>query len=241
MPVVAVCGLGLEARLAKGDRIVTVLACGDSRRLSRDLERALALKPSAVLSFGIAGGLAPGLRAGTQLVARAIVTRSGERYASDVGWSARLSAALGGVPIVDLAGIDAPVGDPAAKRDLFVTTGAAAADMESHVAARIAAAHGLPFAAYRVVLDPCERRLPHAAIAAMRPDGGIALGAIARSLLRDPSQVPQLVRTARDARAGFWALFRGRKRLERGLGFPDFRELSLDVAAEDMLGRPLEV
>jgi adenosylhomocysteine nucleosidase len=239
--VVAVCGLEFEARLAKGDRIVTVHACGDSERLARELQRAVARKPSAILSFGVSGGLAPGLGAGSQLVARAIVTPSGERYASHAGWSARLSAALGGVPIVDLAGIDAPVSDPAAKRDLFVTTGALAADMESHVAARVAAAHGLPFAAFRVVLDPCERRLPHAAIAAMRPDGGIALGAIARSLLRDPSQVPQLVRTAQDARAGFWALFRGRKRLAHGLGFTELGELQLDMPAEDMLGRPLGI
>ncbi len=241
MRVVAVCGLELEARFAKGDRIVTVLACGDSERLGRELERAMEQGPSAVISFGVAGGLAPGLPAGSQLVARAIVTPSGERYESHAGWSARLSAALGGAPIVDLAGIDTPVGDPVAKHDLFATTGAYAADMESHVAARIAAAHGLPFAAFRVVLDPRERRLPHAALAAMRPDGGIALGAIARSLLGDPRQVPQLVGTARDAGAGFWALFRGRQRLAQGLGFTDFRELALDVAAEDMLGRPLEV
>jgi adenosylhomocysteine nucleosidase len=241
VPVVAVCGLEIEARLAKGDRIVTVVACGDSERLSRELDRAMALKPSAVISFGISGGLAPGLRPGSRLVARAIVTPNGERYASDAGWSMRLSAALGGAPVVDIAGIDAPVGDPAAKRELHVTTGAAAADMESHVAARVAAAHGLPFAAFRVVLDPCERRLPPAALAAMRPDGAIALGAIARSILRDPSQVPQLVRTASDARAGFWALLRGRQRLAHGLGFTDFRELQLDVPAEDMLGRPLEV
>jgi hypothetical protein len=201
----------------------------------------MALKPSAVISFGIAGGLAPGLPAGTKLVARAIVTPSGERYPSDPIWSLRLSTALGGVPIVDLAGIDAPVSDPAAKRHLHVMTGAAAADMESHVAARIAAAYDLPFAAFRVVLDPCERRLPHAALAAMRPDGGIALGAIARSLLEDPSQVPHLLRTARDAQAGFLALFRGRQRLANGLGFTDFRELLRDVPAEDLLCRPLEV
>jgi adenosylhomocysteine nucleosidase len=239
--VVAVCGLEFEARLAKGHRITTVLACGDRERLTRDLERAMTLKPAAVISFGVAGGLAPGLEPGTQLVARAIVTPNGERYASDASWAMRLSAVLGGAPLVDLAGIDEPVSDPVAKRDLFVTTGACAADMESHVAARIAAAYGLPFAAFRVVLDPCERRLPHAALAGMRPDGGIALGAIAHSILRDPSQIPQLVRTARDARAGFWSLSRGRKRLAHGLGFADFRELQLDMPAEDVFGRPLEV
>jgi adenosylhomocysteine nucleosidase len=239
--VVAVCGLELEARFAKGDQIVTVIACGDGERLERELQHAMRLQPAAVISFGVAGGLVPGLGAGSQLVARAIVTEAGERYESHAGWTARLSEALGGVPIVDLAGIDMPVSDPIAKRDLFARTGAFAADMESHVAARIAAAHGLPFAAFRVVLDPCERRLTHAALAAMRPDGSIALRGVARSLLRDPRQVPELVRTARDARAGFWALLRGRKRLAHCLGFTDFRELQLDVTTEDILGRPLKV
>jgi adenosylhomocysteine nucleosidase len=241
MRVVAVCGLEFEAWLAKGHRITTVVACGDRERLTRDLRCALEGKPAAIISFGVAGGLDPGLTPGTQLVARAIVTPQGERYPSDPAWSARLSTMLGGAALVDLAGIDQPVSDPDAKRALFLTTGASAADMESHVAARIAADHGLPFAAFRVVLDPCERRLPHAALAGMRPDGGIALGAIARSILHDPGQIPLLMRTARDARAGFWSLSRGRKRLAHGLGFTDLRELQLDVPAEDIFGRPLEV
>jgi hopanoid-associated phosphorylase len=239
--VVAVSGLGFEAKLAKGHGITNVVACGDRERLTRDLARAMALNPAAVISFGVAGGLAPGLAPGTQLVARAIVTPDGERHACDARWSMRLSQLLGGARIVDLVGLDEPVSDPVAKRDLFVTTGAFAADMESHVAARIAAAHGLPFAAFRVVLDPCERRLPHAALVGMRPDGGIALGAIAHSILRDPSQIPQLLRTAHDARAGFTSLSRGRKRLVHRLGFTDFRELQLDVPAEDVFGGPLEV
>ncbi|MCI0466858.1 MAG: phosphorylase, partial [Beijerinckiaceae bacterium] len=120
-------------------------------------------------------------------------------------------------------------------------TGALAADTESHVAARAAAAHNLPFAAFRVVADPAHRQLPHAALAAIRPDGSIAVGAIAGSLLRDPRQIPQLVRTANDARAAFFALFRGRQLLSGALGFADFGEFLLDVPAEDILGGPLRV
>ena len=83
--------------------------------------------------------------------------------------------------------------------------------------------------------------LTHAALVAMRPDGAIAFGALIRSLARDPGQIPALMQTARDARAAFSALLRGRQMLAAGFGFANFSELVLDVSAEDELGRPLPV
>ena len=205
------------------------------------MEAAVANQALAIISFGLAGGLAPGLAAGSKLVARAIITEDGARYYSDPAWSRRLADALGGATIGDIAGVDAPVAGCAEKRALHSKTGAHAADTESHVAARIAAAYGLPFAAFRVVADPADRQLPHAALVAVKPDGSIALGAIAGSILRDPRQVPQLLRIALDARAAFAALFRGRKVIAGTLGFSDFHEFLLDLPAEDELGGPLQV
>jgi adenosylhomocysteine nucleosidase len=193
-PVIAVTGLTTEARIAAGPGILTFSGAGDASGLARALEAAVANKASAIISFGLAGGLAPGLAPGTKLVARAVVTEAGARYCGDPVWSHRLSGALGGAMIADIVGVDAPVAGPAEKRALHSKTGAHAADMESHIAARIAAAHKLPFAAFRVVADPADRQLPHAALVAIRPDGSIALGAILGSLARDPRQVPQLMR-----------------------------------------------
>jgi hypothetical protein len=209
--------------------------------LERALKVAIAKQPSAIISFGVAGGLAPGLAPGSKLVARAIITEDSARYYSNPVWSKRLARALGGATIADIAGIDVPVAGVAERRALYNKTGAHAADTESHVAARVAAAYGLPFAAFRVVADPADRQLPHAALVAMKPDGSIALGAIAGSILRDPRQVPQLLRIALDARAAFAALFRGRKVIAGTLGFSDFHEFLLDLPAEDELGGPLQV
>lgn len=239
MPIIAVTGLEAEARLAAGPGICVVT--GNGAKLRHKLERAIEGKASGIISFGIAGGLAPGLAPGAKLVAHSIVTEDGAHYFSDPAWSERISAALGGAPIVAMAGVDAPVSDKASKGALFADTGAFAVDTESHIAAQFAAENKLPFAAFRVVADPSERQLPHAALVAMRPDGGLALGAVARSILRDPSQVPQLLRVARDARAGLEALFHGRKMLAGRLGFTEFRELLLDVAAEDIIGGPLQI
>jgi adenosylhomocysteine nucleosidase len=241
LPVIAVTGLRAEAKLAAGPRILVVSGGGDGPSLARALETAAENKASAIISFGVAGGLAPGLAPGSSLVARSIIAEDGERFHGDPAWSRRLSAALGGAPIVDMAGVDSPVVDHDAKRALHLKTGAFVADMESHIAARVAAAYRLPFAAFRVVSDPAERQLPHAALVGMQADGSLDLGAVARSLLRDPRQVPQLLQTALDAGAAFGALFRGRKMLAGALGFTDLRELMLDLPAEDVIGGPLQV
>jgi adenosylhomocysteine nucleosidase len=240
-PVIAVTGLKAEAWIASGPRILALSGCGDVAGLARRLEAALTNEASAIISFGVAGGLAPGLTAGTKLVARSVVAENGARYYGDPVWSKWLSCALGGVAIADIAGVDLPVGGPAERLALHLNTGALAADTESHVAARAAAAHKLPFAAFRVVADPAHRQLPHAALVAIKPDGSLTLGAILGSLVRDPRQVPQLMRTANDARLAFAALFRGRKMLAQPLGFTDFREFLLDLPGEDVIGGPLQV
>jgi adenosylhomocysteine nucleosidase len=235
-----VTGLKTEARIASGPRIVTLSGCGDVLGLAQRIEAAAANEASAIISFGVAGGLAMGLAPGTKLVARTVITEDGARYYSDPVWSERL-ATLGEALIADIAGIDLPVAGIAERGALHLKTGALVADTESHVAARIADAYGLPFAAFRVVADPAHRQLPHAALVAIRPDGSLAFGAILGSLLKNPRQVPQLMRTANDARAAFVALFRGRKMLAGRLGFCDFSEFLLDVPAEDVVGGPLPV
>ncbi|MGH6934599.1 MAG: phosphorylase, partial [Methylocella sp.] len=189
--------------MAAGPRVLAVSGCSDVSGLARRLEAALTSGASAIISFGVAGGLAQGLVSGTKLVARSIVAEDGARYYADPVWSKRLACALGGAVLADIAGVDRPVAGPAERRALHLKTGALAADTESHVAARAAAARHLPFAAIRVVADPAHRQLPHAALVAIRPDGSIALGAILGSLVRDLRQFPQLTRTANDARAAF--------------------------------------
>ncbi|MGH6799858.1 MAG: phosphorylase [Methylocella sp.] len=240
-PVIAVTGLKMEARIVAGPRVLAVSGTGDALGLERALKVAIAKQASAIISFGVAGGLAPGLAPGSKLVARAIITEDGARYYGDPAWSRRLADALGDATIADIAGVDAPLAGCAEKRALHIKTGARAADTESHVAARVAAAHGLPFAAFRVVADPADRQLPHAALVAMKPDGSLALGAIAGSILRGPRQVPQLLRIALDARAAFAALFRSRKMIAGTLSFSDFPEFLRDLPAEDELGGPLQV
>jgi hopanoid-associated phosphorylase len=227
-PVVAVAGLAREARIAAGPG-VTVIACGgDAQRLAGALERELARGARAVISFGIAGGLVDDLAAGALLVGHAIVA-SGRQWPCDALWEALLLERLPGAIAVVLAGADAPINEPDAKRALQRATGAAAVDTESHIAAEIAARHELPFAAFRVVADGARQALPPAAAVALAPDGRIRRSAVLGSVARAPRQIPTLLRTAADARRAFRALSRGRRLLGSALAYPDLGERLLDV------------
>src|SRR6185503_1344553 len=153
-PVIAVTCLAYEARVAAGSG-VSVL-CSDQDGLVPALEAAVARGCSGIISFGIAGGLAPDLSPGDWVVASSVVAGH-ERFPTDRAWSQELLRVLPQARHADIASVRAPVADPQAKRRQRERTGTVAVDMESHVAARVAAARGLPFAACRVIIDPAHR------------------------------------------------------------------------------------
>jgi adenosylhomocysteine nucleosidase len=193
--------------------------CGTAQRYADKLESAVEAGGSGIISIGIAGGLAPGLSPGDWVIASNVVA-DGVRIATDGAWSHRLLRSLPGAVYADIAGVDAPVVSHADKRSLHQATGTVAVDMESHIAARIAAAHRVPFAACRVIIDPAERSLPPAALVGMRPDGKTDAIAVVRSLLQQPRQLFALLRVIADARAARGSLFRGRRQLGPDLSFP---------------------
>jgi hopanoid-associated phosphorylase len=154
-----------------------------------------------VISFGVAGGLDPSLKSGDVVVATEVL-------AGDTRWLAGLplneemiaSVALGRRRVVrgGLAGVEQMVAAQALKAALHLATGAAAVDMESHIAADYAAKAGLPFAALRVISDPASRALPALAMSAIKPNGEIDLRKILRGVARNPTTLRALVSTGID-------------------------------------------
>jgi len=118
----------------------------------------------------------------------------------------RLRTALPYALVGRIVGRDAIAATSAEKHALADRTGGAAVDMETHIAARVAARHGLGFGAIRVISDRLEDDLPPAALVGMRPDGGMAPGAVLASLARRPGQLPTLIRTGRQAGRAFAGL-----------------------------------
>ena len=154
-----------------------------------------------VISFGVAGGLDPSLRSGDVVVATEVL-------AGDARWAAGLSLSddllerlsLGRRRVVrrSLAGAEEVVTGRSCKAALHSETGAAAVDMESHIAAAYAAEVGLPFAAVRVISDPAHRALPAIARAAIKPNGQIDVAAVLRGIVRNPGTLHALVSTGID-------------------------------------------
>jgi adenosylhomocysteine nucleosidase len=226
--MIVVVGLAFEARIAAGPGI-QVICSGNGQGLAAALNRAVRGGCQGLISFGVAGGLAPGLRPGACVVGSAILSAK-SRLPTDHSWSQKLLNTIPGAIYGPLFGVPAPVADPAAKQALHNRTGAVAVDMESHVVADVAAAHSMPMVAVRVITDPAKRALPKSALAAMRPDGTTDIAAMIRSVMRRPRDLPALLQTALDARAARATLLRGRQLLGPSLGLPDFGEFKLDVA-----------
>lgn len=209
--IVAAVGLAREARIAEAQGVHAVIGGGDATALAEALRRAIAQGASGIISFGIAGGLDPALKPGTCIVGSAVWDGK-MRLATDPVWSKNLQAKLPRSITGDIAGLDWPAASVKQKTLLRSVTSALAVDMESHLAGRIAAEVGLPFAILRVICDPAGRDLPHAALAGMRRDGTMDIGAVLKSLLRNPKQLGALIALANNARVAFSALKRGRKR-----------------------------
>lgn len=190
-----VVGLASEARLLPpGTRVL--VSGADTARLEAELAT-LPVGVTRLLSFGIAGGIAPGVARGALLAAEAL--RVGEElFLPDPDWTARLIARTGAAPAV-LAASDVLVPDADAKRALHEATRALAVDMESGAVARAAARHGLPFAVLRAVADVAQEAIPSAA--AITPSGEPDIPRVLRGLLRRPWELPALLRLGRASAA----------------------------------------
>lgn len=200
-PILIVTGLVQEARIAAGPGMAVICSSSDPNQLRALLTTLDPTSVRGVISFGVAGGLDPSLKTGDVVVATEVM-------AGDVRWLTGLSLteaqiasiALGRRRVVRglLAGVEEVVAASACKAALHSETGAAAVDMESHIAAAYAAEAGIPFAALRVISDPAHRALPVVARKAIKPNGDLDLVRIMGSVVRNPRSLRALVSTGID-------------------------------------------
>jgi adenosylhomocysteine nucleosidase len=221
-PVLIVTGLVQEARIAAGPGMTVICSSSDPQQLRELLTVFDPTTIRGVISFGVAGGLDPSLKSGDVVVATEVL-------AGDTRWLAGLalnealiaSVALGNRRVVrgGLAGVEKVIFAQAGKAALRSETGAAAVDMESHIAAAYAAEAGLPFAALRVIADPATRALPSLALAAIKPNGDIDLAKVLRGVARNPLTLRELVSTGIDFNRALRSLRGCRGFLLGGEGF----------------------
>lgn len=183
------------------------VAAGDAQRaeaLAADLAKQ---GVTALISFGVCGGLDPALRAGDLIISERI---AGETIAAPPEWAVDLRAALHAQGRVvkhgAMAGVDTPVTTSQAKDTLYEVSRACAVDMESVGVIRAAAAAGTPFLAIRAVIDDAHANLPRAVQNTMTPDGRTKIGAVIWGLARRPQDVRAVMRLGVGMRAAMAAL-----------------------------------
>jgi hopanoid-associated phosphorylase len=204
--LLVVVGIVKEAKFAQGKDITLLVSGASPERLAEALDKELIHDIRAVISFGVAGGLDPEIRTG-EIINPDEVYFNGQTYTTDAELNERFRSRLVAqglfVQTGMIAGSTRVVASPEEKAKMFEMIGAAAVDMESHVAAAWAAQHGLPFAALRVISDAAHRSLPQAAIDAVTAEGEIRIRPILTGVLKDLSQVKKLLHAGLDSRKAF--------------------------------------
>jgi adenosylhomocysteine nucleosidase len=181
-----------------------VAVSGIGSTAAADAARALVeAGATALASWGMAGGLDPALSAGTIFLPSKVVSRDGAGLLTTPHWRERLSAAIASQrPVIcgSLLTSSCAVESVAAKAAAFRETGALAVDMESLAIAQIAANHGLPFIAVRVIVDTAHDVLPRAIAAASR-SGQVQIWRLIRAVTVAPADLSALVKLAQRYRA----------------------------------------
>ncbi len=217
-----VTGLAAEAKVLKRalaeaaahPELDDVIACAGARpeQARRLAERLLESGATALMSFGIAGGLDPARRAGDIVFAREVILPGGGRVATHAAWRADVSrtSAAAGLRAEEgpLLGSDSAITAAQHKQRLFHESGAIAVDMESHAVAEVAAAAGVALLVVRAVADPAVRPLPSAVLGSTAPDGRSRGGLVAARLCLRPWQLPEVMRLGRDFRQALDSLER---------------------------------
>jgi adenosylhomocysteine nucleosidase len=210
--------MGLRAEAAclrpNGDQPapLTWISGGSALRAQRGAEELCAQGVAALVSFGLAIGLAPVLRPGDVVIADQVVLPGGAAIPTAAAWREALLQRLAGsglnLRVARVAGSDEPPTTAGAKRRAFQTTFAAALDTESHRVAEVAAAAGLPLLVVRAVAEPAETMPPAVAFAAIGPTGRPQRLAVLGRLAKRPWELPAAWRFSSHRRLALDALRR---------------------------------
>jgi adenosylhomocysteine nucleosidase len=183
----------------------TLFVCGvGAERARRGAERLLANGAQALIGMGMAGALAGHVRSGDVIIPDRILDAGGRHHETDAGWRATVISAISrrGFPVhggslLHSAHIVRRARD---KHDLHRATGALAVDMESAAMLEVATGNNIPSLVLRVIIDTADMVIPDFIIAQSDDYGRPRSGGVILSLLKQPGQLPHLVRLARGYR-----------------------------------------
>lgn len=201
-----VTGLQREAGCLRLDNVTC--AGADTDRAYR-LARGLAENGcTALVSFGIAGGLNPDYEVGAIIVGNMVLGESGESFETDLTSQNNLTNMLPNAYLTSTLSTSRIVHKKSDKANLCEKFGASAVDMESLAVGKVADELGLPFAILRVIADTADQNIPKAALNAVDQDGYTQIRPVLTGLIRKPWEIFELVRLGRNSNKAFRELRR---------------------------------
>jgi adenosylhomocysteine nucleosidase len=182
-----VAALEMERRwIGIPEPLVELSGVGDTRAeiaAGRLVERGA----TALVSWGVAGGLDRDLSPGTVILPDTVIGADGSNHGVDLEWRDRLlergrgRVATSTSPLYHATSVIKTADE---KRAIYERTGAGAADMESAAVARVAFANHIPWIAVRVVIDAADQEVSAAILTATGDDGRLRMGSVAGLILR---------------------------------------------------------
>jgi hopanoid-associated phosphorylase len=185
-------GLEQEAVIARNIVGANVACAGARPQQARWLSRDLIKKGvKRLISFGIAGGLEPGLPIGAVVIGDRTSSLDGT-WPCDPEWVRGLMRQLPEAHCGGVWGSEILVASARDKRTLYEKSRCMIVDMESQCAAQVAAEAQIPFVVVRAVCDASDMDVPQIVMAAIAEDGSINYIKAFTHILRHPTQIPDL-------------------------------------------------
>lgn len=163
----------------------------------------------ALLSWGTAGGLVPGLRPGSVILPNTLITADQTNHLIDLKWHEALWNRLTGHldlhsdPLAESTQI---LAYPREKETLFRQTGAVAVDMESASVESVAHEAGVPFLAVRAIADPIDQAIPRTIQFAFDSFGGLNPFRLLGGIAKHPGDILAVIRLGLNFRAAHASL-----------------------------------
>ncbi|QBQ55987.1 purine phosphorylase [Nitrosococcus wardiae] len=174
------------------------------KRARQAAENLLSAGAQALISWGVAGGLAPHLNSGVLLLPQRVQCLEGEEYCADPHWRQCLLNRLEGKLLLSSAPLhhtETILSSPEEKAHLYRHSGCVAVDMESGAVGQVASQAGVPFLVIRAIADPAQIALPATALTALNTHGRLQPLALLASLLSRPGDILGLWQLAKHFRA----------------------------------------
>lgn len=203
-------GMQTEARLLRDSGCRVICGGGRADATRQKVEQLVQSGVSGLISFGIAGALAPHLKTGDLVIGTLVVDRAGRQWGCYDPWVSALKAMLPAASTGPILGSGSLVSEPQEKAALFNITGALAVDMESQHVAAIAAQNNLPFIVLRAVMDEAQEVLPRGLSEALDDEGRTRIGLVLRAVFTGQIGPLRLAKLARQSNKALRALLGSR-------------------------------